>query len=57
MTRKDYNDIAEAIARLPVESAAAGDTVRAAANTIADVCAADNPNFDRARFLAACNVA
>lgn len=59
MTRKDYNALADAIRRqigcytdTPLALAATAAT----AHVIADVCAADNPRFDRDRFLIACGV-
>lgn len=52
MTRKDYVAIAEAIALYGSDT----EDVRAVAHAIASVMAADNPNFDRARFLDACGV-
>lgn len=58
MTRKDYLLIAEAIqsARLttkPGDANAAADIV---AVEFARLLAADNPRFDRERFLTACGV-
>jgi hypothetical protein len=64
MTRKDYVMIAAAI-RDAREAVAmelgehhsrhvADAAMRDAANYIADGCKADNPRFDRSRFLAAC---
>jgi hypothetical protein len=58
MSRKDYRKLAAALAAVAVEddhgprdgAAVLGDVRRA----IADVLAADNPRFDRERFLAAC---
>lgn len=61
MSRKDYTALAEAI-RLTVEEARAiGDRtalggVRILGRRVADVLAADNPRFDRARFLAAAGI-
>ena len=55
MTRKDYVLIAEAIKeahRLTSEKAGAGVVAYMLANTLQ----ADNPRFDRARFLDACGV-
>ena len=59
MTRKDYEAIAAAIKEV-VDSnrwfkgnlSGTQDTAKAVAN----VMAADNPRFDRARFLKACGV-
>lgn len=57
MSRKDYVAIA-AVIRLYVGLADANtlDALRGAARGIADVFAADNPRFDRDRFLAACGM-
>jgi len=55
MTRKDYVLIAETIKeahRLTSEKAGAGVVAYMLANTLQ----ADNPRFDRARFLDACGV-
>ena len=54
MTKKDYAIIAKAIANTYDIS----DIGRASvANEIARALAADNPRFDRNRFLTACGVA
>lgn len=57
MTRKDFKAIAVAIK----DSASHSDgtpgsnyTLRIAASQIADVFEADNPRFDRSKFLTAC---
>jgi hypothetical protein len=62
MTRKDYEAIARAIRlfheddeRDPIHTASGA--VEYVASNIADVMSADNPRFDRARFLKACGVA
>lgn len=56
MTRKDYVLIAAAVReereRFSNRNPGADDLVRA----LADSLAADNPRFDRARFLKACGV-
>ena len=56
MSRKDYVAIAAAI-RAEYEAVADGPALRRVveqtADRIADVFAADNPNFDRERFLRA----
>ena len=67
MTRKDYEAIAAAMktARsysqrgepLTIHAANFNCGVSNAAQRIADHCAADNPRFDRQRFLKACGVA
>ena len=59
MTRKDYEAIARAIARSRGHWAAvdvAVHAIEATAGQIAVTLAADNPRFDRERFLAACMV-
>lgn len=67
MTRKDYNALADAIsvvragvAYAPAMSgpqrAASVAAVGELAHAVAAVCAADNPRFDRDRFLIACGV-
>ena len=61
MTRKDYELIAGAV-RDALHSARPWsedkeDGIRLAVRSIADALAADNPRFDRSRFLAACGVA
>lgn len=64
MTSKDYNALADVIC---VAHDASEDLERLGergltrqceqiAQRIADVCAADNPRFDRDRFLIACGV-
>ena len=59
MTRKDYEAIAAAIKEV-VDSNRwfKGNLggIQATAKAMADVMAADNPRFDRARFLKACGV-
>lgn len=57
MSRKDYVSIAEAILRTKAENRevlGSASILRVTANRIADVFAADNPRFDKARFMAAC---
>ena len=57
MTRKDYVAIAAALNA--VNDPADGNwaaAVSAVAEAIADTMAADNPRFDRKRFLDACGV-
>ncbi len=53
MTRKDYVIIAGALRRALLESGpgACADGVVLAAENVADVLAADNPRFDRDKFL------
>jgi hypothetical protein len=59
MSRRDYIAIAAALAVVRPESAApdAWAQWHADCNTVANVLAAGNARFDRARFLAACGVA
>ena len=63
MTRKDYVRIAEAIFEVRFAIAQHGGNmdavsgVRATAEAIADVLQADNPRFNRWRFLLACGLA
>lgn len=64
MTRKDYQLIASAIDNSRPEILGANspdarqrhDTCDLVARTMAKSLAADNPNFDRDRFLRACGV-
>lgn len=57
MTRKDYQAIAATIAEAK-EARPGSSTPEATreyiANRLADALAADNPRFNRAKFLAAC---
>ncbi len=61
MSRKDFTAIAAEIKSEFDEwddrSGSAKVAIIGVAERIADVCATSNPNFDRARFLAACGVA
>lgn len=52
MTRRDYVAIAAVLAGAYCTEDQIG--VRAVAYRMADMLAADNPRFDRARFLKAC---
>jgi hypothetical protein len=52
MTRKHFSAMAKAIAKAPITNEAR----KALARELAAICATTNPNFDRARFLAACGV-
>jgi len=54
MTRKDYVAIAAALAN--VRTQATIPSWQSCCEKIADAMAADNPRFDRARFLKACGV-
>lgn len=61
MTRKDYIRIAEAIQSARYTCSQAGtETANKACNVVAfefaRLLAADNPRFDRERFLTACGV-
>lgn len=61
MTRKDFILLAEALKLARVRGDYAHDThmlagVDRAAEKVADALAAENPRFDRARFLKACGV-
>jgi hypothetical protein len=53
MTRKDYVMIADVLA---VAWWASSDQRNHIAHDLADALEADNPRFDRARFLTACGV-
>ncbi len=67
MTRKDYIILADALRRTDWREITATIGARGGlaplitqgtvAGLIADALAADNPRFDRSRFLAACGVA
>jgi hypothetical protein len=54
MTKKDYEAIAEVFRNQKRGLATEQDVVEAIAGDFADVLQADNPRFNRARFLAAC---
>lgn len=57
MTRKDYQLIAAALYRArPTEASGALEVLQWVSDSlsIADALQADNPRFDRRRFLAAC---
>ncbi len=62
MTRKDYIALAASLKSVARFARADSEVTPAevaalAAEVIADALAADNPRFDRSRFLAACGVA
>lgn len=71
LSRKDYEDVAGALVEARPEGWAAqsgshyvrgygegeSDAIDCVAGKLADVFAADNPRFDRARFLRAAGVA
>ena len=57
MSRKNYQALAAAILESKTESSTALGSftvLQRTAGRIADVLAADNPRFDRSRFLTAC---
>lgn len=63
MSKKHFNLIAANIRRISdsitpdcPEAAAKRFGVLYTAEAVADACAVNNPNFDRARFLAACGL-
>jgi hypothetical protein len=60
MTRKDYVLLAEALnaafSRSTADKADKADGIARAAIELADALAADNPRFDRERFLKAAGV-
>jgi hypothetical protein len=58
MTRKDYVRFAEMFKDMlaDCESNASNAAIDETAKRSANIFAADNPNFDRSRFLTACGV-
>ncbi len=59
MTRKDYVLIAESLSNLMSDFNNCGDdsvSLSLVVGELADTLQADNPRFDRARFLEACGV-
>ena len=63
MTKKDFEAIARCISDGALINCATASDVEMNSATrgkiarqLADVCASDNPRFDRARFLKACGV-
>lgn len=63
LSRKHYTAVADVFAPRLVNAPTGTDwdfgytcAAKAIANDLADIFAADNPAFDRARFLAACGV-
>lgn len=56
MTKKDYIVIARIIADMPSHAPTLRAQKASTAASFADALAADNPRFDRVRFLAACGV-
>jgi predicted nucleic acid-binding protein len=57
MHRKHYVLIAQAIRKMRRQHGDRYGFIAAVAENVADVLAADNPRFDRGRFLAACEEA
>lgn len=65
MTRKHFEALAKLIANAErklmrgdlIHDAAVTQTLDIIATDLADFCAAQNPRFDRARFLSACGLA
>lgn len=56
MTRKDYEKIAAVIKGMPDHAATLRAQKASCASSFADMLAADNPRFDRERFLKACGL-
>lgn len=56
MSKKDYTLIAKAIASTESEGTAREAATKRVASKIADALEADNPRFDRTRFMTACEV-
>jgi len=57
MTKKDYQAIARAIHGIRIETPAGDDPMAALDRVTQELCsilAADNPRFDRQRFVEAC---
>ena len=54
MTKKDYQAIARAFYQTGQETLRESETWQILRRKIADVFAADNPRFNRARFMEAC---
>lgn len=57
MSKKDYEAFAAALKAANEITDDQGWDDRTYPSVIADVLAADNPDFDRARFMAACGLA
>ena len=55
MTRKDYVKIAKAISNVPNSDANETIWKNAVVDELCTIFIEDNPNFDRTRFLTACN--
>lgn len=59
MTRKNFEAIAASVQDVREQCSDAPETtwaINEIASNLADTCAAENPNFDRERFMAACGV-
>lgn len=54
MTRKHFNALAAALRHVATDDGTDAVTMLAAIDAVASVCRANNPNFDSARFVAAC---
>ena len=55
MTRKDYVKIAKAISNVPNSDTNETIWKNAVVDELCTIFIEDNPNFDRTRFLTACN--
>lgn len=57
MTRKDYEKMARVIlAHRKDDDGTASPTIASIADSLACLCEADNPRFNRARFFLACGL-
>ena len=56
MTRKDYELVANAIARMPTFAPTLRTTQHSVARALADAFETDNPRFNRETFLKACGI-
>jgi hypothetical protein len=54
MTRKHFTELAAAVSELGELGESGPQLVMA--RRLAEICAADNPQFDRSHFMAACGV-
>jgi len=52
MTRKDFSELAAIVAEVPGR----GIVPEVLADKLADFCSRQNPRFDRARFIEACDL-
>ena len=55
MTKKHFNELATIIARQMSNCGTKSASTMCIAIDIADMCKRNNPNFDKERFLNACN--